>query len=138
MFINQLTTIFMWTNIGSPNPRDRLLYIMSIQHYHNIIFIILIIPAKVRNVTFSVSEHRLMNLNADSVSLMTQAVTRPAPAWNAYNYEHIIPANVYGRYVYTYLMGSGVIYIRELEVFAPFAFGEKTFDSIACPGHGQD
>ena len=35
-----------------------------------------------------------------------------------------MPVNVNGRYVYTYLIAGGDIYIRELEVFAPFTYGQ--------------
>ena len=73
----------------------------------------------------SVSDNRLTDLDSASVSLMTHAVTdRPPTAWGVYNYEQVMPANIYGRYVYTFLMGGGIIYIRELEVFAPFAYGQ--------------
>ena len=44
--------------------------------------------------------------------------------WDYYNFEKVIPANVIGRYVYTYLIAVGDIYIKELEVFAPLTYGQ--------------
>ena len=73
----------------------------------------------------SVSDHRLTTLDSSSDSLVTYAVEdHTANLWDYYNFEKVMPANVIGRYVYTYLIAGGDIYIRELEVFAPLTYGQ--------------
>ena len=73
--------------------------------------------------SISVSDQWLPAL--DSSSVMTYVVEdRTATRWDFYNFEKVIPANVKGRYVYTYLIAGGNIYVRELEVFAPFIYGK--------------
>ena len=75
--------------------------------------------------TISVSNHRLTTLDSSSDSIMTYAVAgHAATILHLYNFEKVMPANVNGRYVYSYLIASGDIYIRELEVFAQFTYGQ--------------
>ena len=55
---------------------------------------------------------------------MKYAVTNLSFRKHHFNYfEIVMPTGVSGRYVYTYLIAGGDIYIRELEVFAPFNYG---------------
>ena len=78
-----------------------------------------------QNMRISVSDHLLTTLNSSSDLFMTYTVEdQTGTLWNFYNFEIVIPANVTGRYVYIYLIAGGDIYIRELEAFAPFAYGE--------------
>ena len=73
----------------------------------------------------SVSDHLLTTLDSSSDSIMTYTMEeRTATRNEFYNFEKVIPANVKGRYVYTYLIKGGNIYTRELEVFAPFIYGK--------------
>ena len=45
-------------------------------------------------------------------------------AYTFRNFEQFLPANVSGRYVYASLTTGGDMYVRELEVFAPFTYGQ--------------
>ena len=49
---------------------------------------------------------------------------RAATPWTFYDFEKEVPANVNGRYIYTYLTADGDIFIRDFEVFAPFTYGQ--------------
>ena len=56
---------------------------------------------------------------------MIYAVTVPMyVAHTVRNVEQVLPVNVRGRYVYASLTNGGDIYVRELEVFAPFTYGQ--------------
>ena len=84
-----------------------------------------LISAWSQNVRISVSDHRLTTLDSSSDSFMTYTVgDHTRTLWDFYNFEKVMHVNVYGRYVYTYLIAGGDIYIRELEVFAPFTYGQ--------------
>ena len=86
---------------------------------------IFLISAWSKNVRISVSDHLLTTLDSSSDSLMVYILAdRAATLWKFHNFEKLMPANVKGRYVYTYLIADGDIYFRELEVFAPFTYGQ--------------
>ena len=56
---------------------------------------------------------------------MNYAVTDLAVIKYGYNnFEIVMPGGVKGRYVYAHLMAGGDIFVREFEVFAPFAYGQ--------------
>ena len=100
-------------------------YWLSYQLDIKLFLIIFLISAWSKKVRISVSDHLLTTLDSLSDSLMTYAVEdHTETRWQFYNFEKSMPANVKGRYVYTYLIAGGDIYIRELEVFTPFTYGQ--------------
>ena len=56
---------------------------------------------------------------------MASTLTFSKSAWAYTNDEGVMPPNTHGRFVYVYVkMNSVALYVMELEVFAPFNFGE--------------
>ena len=56
---------------------------------------------------------------------MKATLTFTKAAYDYTNVEGVMPPNTQGRFVYVHGMRSGeLIYVKELEVFAPFSFGE--------------
>ena len=86
------------------------------------IFVIIFwISAWSKNVRIFVSDHLLMTLDSSTDSFMTYIIAdRAATLWTFYNFEKAMPANLNGRYIYTYLTADGDIFIRDIEVFVPF------------------
>ena len=90
-----------------------------------IIIIITFISADPQDVYISVSDVELLNIYPISTSSMTNTVTfGEMLPWKYTNIEQVMPPNTTGRLVYVYLKSHDNIYVREMEVFAPFSFGQ--------------
>ena len=55
--------------------------------------------------------------------------------WKYFNIELVMSPNTSGRFVYMYVMSRSSIFIKELEVFAPFSFGEYENKFLPCVTH---
>ena len=87
--------------------------------------VMIVISATTQDVYISVSDQQLLNVFSSSASQMTYTTTYNIPRiWKFTDIECVLPPGINGRFVYAYLMGDGDMYVRELEVFAPFSYGE--------------